>query len=168
MLPISEEPRLSFHGTTSPSREYHSEHISIIPKVAEEASWPPCQEACHITTQEPGLTSCASRNSSSDVNEEAGRTTNDPPTTCDECANNGLMKPMAPFGRNRELSQNVNGNLNRTTTLLTLTTLAARIHRLSEVQRDQGLQSCVLLELLIGIQDGVSFCILEYVHLYSS
>ena len=34
---------------------------------------------------------------------------------------------------------------------------ASRFSRKSEVQSDQRLQSCVFLELLIGVQDGVSF-----------
>ena len=36
------------------------------------------------------------------------------------------------------------------------------------MQKDQRLQSCVFLELLIGMLDGVSFCILQYVHPHSS
>ena len=55
-----------------------------MPKAAEE-TWARCLlAACHL---------------------DGGRTTNDPPTTRDECANNGLKEPMVPFGRNRALSE---------------------------------------------------------------
>ena len=72
-----------------------------------------------MTTPEPGLTSYTFRNLILRQNEEAGRTTNGPPTTCDECVNNGLKGPVNPFRRNREIPQHVSGHQNPTTTLRT-------------------------------------------------
>ena len=83
--------------------------------------WPKPKAA--VTTQEPGLTSDASRNSSSDAIEEANRTTNDPPTTSDGCANHGWKESVVPFGRPRELPKHGVGRLNPTTTPQRLTTL---------------------------------------------
>ena len=53
-------------------------------------------------TREPELTSCASRNLSSVVTEEANTTVSVLLLTCDECANNGSEEPWIPSGRNHE------------------------------------------------------------------
>ena len=97
------------HPLTTPSPtgsflpEYHSEYTCRRQprKPGLVVSWPPCHEALHKKTQEPGLTSYASRHLSFDANVEANRIANGLPTTCNECANNGLKEPVFPFGRNR-------------------------------------------------------------------
>ena len=85
--------------TTSSSPEYTSEHTyhRQLRKAGLVALWPACQESLHITTQEPGLTSHASRNSSSHANVEAEQH-----MIFQRHATNvrGLKEPVVPFGRN--------------------------------------------------------------------
>ena len=108
-----------FLPPTSPSGRTSRRRLKNLGPVA---FWPPCQESLRTMTPRPEPTSCASQNLSSVVNARANKTANDPPMTCDVCANSVQREPEDTLWQKPRPNSNANEVLNPMTLPQTSTT----------------------------------------------